>query len=138
MLLSRLLASARAFRRVSLPGRSLSRSLSSVLSLSLSLSLTLLVVCSFVRSTGPLEELLARGSSLSLAQQKSLSLVHRNGLRLLKLVNVLLNFSRIEAGRVQATYRPTDLASLTAELASVFRAAFERANVRLLVRCDHA
>ena len=40
-----------------------------------------------------------------------------------KLVNALLDFSRIEAGRVQADYEPADLAALTAELASVFRSA---------------
>ena len=33
-------------------------------------------------------------------------MVHRNGLRLLRLVNTLLDFSRIEAGRVRATYPP--------------------------------
>ena len=38
-------------------------------------------------------------------------------LRLQKLVNILLDFSRIEAGRVQASYEPTDLAALTGELA---------------------
>ena len=47
-----------------------------------------------------------------------LSVTHRNGLRLQKLVNTLLDFSRIEAGRVQASYEPTDLAAFTAELAS--------------------
>ena len=50
---------------------------------------------------------------------------HRNALRLLKLVNSLLDFSRIEAGRVQASYEPTNLASLTADLASSFRSAIE-------------
>ena len=44
-------------------------------------------------------------------------------MRLLKLVNTLLDFSRIEAGRVEAVYEPTDLAALTAELASSFRSA---------------
>ena len=47
-------------------------------------------------------------------------MVHRNGLRLLRLVNTLLDFSRIEAGRVRAAFRPTDLAAYTAELASNF------------------
>jgi PAS domain S-box-containing protein len=64
-----------------------------------------------------------------------LDTAHRNGLRLLKLVNSLLDFSRIEAGRVQAAYEPTDLARFTADLASVFRAACERAGLRLLVDC---
>ncbi len=38
-------------------------------------------------------------------QREPLEVVHRNGLRLQKLVNTLLDFSRIEAGRVQAAYR---------------------------------
>jgi hypothetical protein len=61
--------------------------------------------------------------------------VNRNGLRLLRLVNTLLDFSRIEAGRVRAVYQPTDLAAYTADLASVFRAAIERAGLRLAVDC---
>ena len=88
---------------------------------------------------GPLEELkgeLGRsGASLSPAQYRQIDLAHRNGLRLLKLVNTLLNFSRIEAGRVQAVYESTDLAVTTAELASVFRSAIEKAGLRLVVDC---
>uniref|UniRef100_A0ACD5GZN0 ATP-binding protein n=1 Tax=Desertifilum tharense IPPAS B-1220 TaxID=1781255 RepID=A0ACD5GZN0_9CYAN len=67
--------------------------------------------------------------------KEQLQLIQRNGLRLLKLVNTLLDFSRIEAGRVQASYEPTDLAAFTADLASVFRSAIERANLRLIVNC---
>jgi len=67
--------------------------------------------------------------------KEQLQLAHRNGLRLLKLVNTLLDFSRLEAGRVQACYEPTDLATFTAELASVFRSAIERANLQLTVDC---
>lgn len=62
-------------------------------------------------------------------------MVQRNGQRLLKLVNTLLDFSRIEAERVQASYEPTDLATYTAELASVFRSIIERAEMRLIVDC---
>jgi PAS domain S-box-containing protein len=54
---------------------------------------------------------------------------------LLKLVNTLLDFSRIEAGRFQASYEPLDLAQLTSELASVFRSAMERAGLRLIIDC---
>jgi DNA-binding NtrC family response regulator len=54
---------------------------------------------------------------------------------LLKLVNTLLDFSRIEAGRVQAVYEPTDLSEVTAEIASVFRSAMENAGLRFSVEC---
>jgi len=88
---------------------------------------------------GPLEELkreLGRvGASVSASQHQQIDLAYRNGLRLLKLVNTLLDFSRIEAGRVQAVYEPTDLAAATAELASVFRSAIEQAGLRLVVDC---
>ncbi len=57
--------------------------------------------------------------------------VQRNGLRLQKLVNTLLEFSRIEAGRVQASFEPVDLAAYTRDLASLFRSAMERAGLRL-------
>jgi signal transduction histidine kinase len=79
---------------------------------------------------GPLEELSARSEPDGLVQ-----VAYRNGLRLLKLVNSLLDFARIEAGRVQADYEPTDLAALTADLASSFRSATEKAGLRLTVDC---
>jgi PAS domain S-box-containing protein len=88
---------------------------------------------------GPLEEMKSEfgssGSPLSIPQYQRLDLVHRNGLRLLKLTNTLLDFSRIEAGRHQASYEPTDLAALTAELASMFRSATEKASLKLTVDC---
>ncbi len=83
---------------------------------------------------GPLEELLLR-DGMSPADLDLLSVTHRNALRLQKLVNTLLDFSRIEAGRVQANYRATDLAVFTAELASAFRAAVENAGLELIVDC---
>jgi signal transduction histidine kinase len=67
---------------------------------------------------------------------ENLKAVHRNTLRLLKLVNNLLDFSRIEAGRAQASYQPTDLSSLTTDLASAFRSAIERGGVRFDVSCS--
>jgi signal transduction histidine kinase len=85
---------------------------------------------------GPLEdELGERDNPLPPARRERLETAHRNSLRLLKLVNTLLDFSRIEAGRVQASYSPTDLAGYTAELASVFRSAIEKAGLSLTVDC---
>jgi GAF domain-containing protein len=85
---------------------------------------------------GPAEDSLADDVEiLSPRQRERVEIVHRNALRLLKLVNTLLDFSRIEAGRVQAVYEPTDLAALTGDLASVFRSAVERAGMRLIVDC---
>jgi PAS domain S-box-containing protein len=85
---------------------------------------------------GPIEELLRRSySELSPAVKGELEMVNRNGLRLLRLVNTLLDFSRIEAGRVRAIYQPTELADFTAELAGMFRAAIERAGLKLVVNC---
>ena len=64
-----------------------------------------------------------------------LQAVHRNTLRLLKLVNSLLDFARVQAGRATAAYQPTDLAALTSDLASAFRSAIERGGVRFEVDC---
>ncbi|MDZ8223712.1 ATP-binding protein [Nostoc sp. ChiVER01] len=67
--------------------------------------------------------------------QAQLEMVQRNGTRLLKLVNTLLDFSRIEAGRTIANYEPIDLATYTAELASIFRSAADSAGLQLIVDC---
>jgi signal transduction histidine kinase/HPt (histidine-containing phosphotransfer) domain-containing protein len=85
---------------------------------------------------GPLEdEMNEPEQPLSTARRERIAIAHRNSLRLLKLVNVLLDFSRIEAGRVQALYEPTDLADLTTDLASSFRSAVERGGLRFSVDC---
>ncbi|MES2355694.1 MAG: ATP-binding protein [Pseudomonadota bacterium] len=68
-------------------------------------------------------------------QRERIEILRRNGVRLLKLVNTLLDFSRIEAGRMQAVYEPTDLSALTVELASVFRSAIERGGLSFVVDC---
>ena len=85
---------------------------------------------------GPLDDVLAKPDGQVWPRTASFStIVRRNGQRLLKLVNTLLDFSRIEAGRVRAVYEPMDLAAYTAELASVFRSAIEKAGMRLVIDC---
>ena len=84
----------------------------------------------------PLEDVLAKSTTEITAESRTLiEVAHRNSVRLLKLVNTLLDFSRIEAGRVQAHYEPVDLAGLTAELASNFRSAMDKAGLALVVDC---
>ena len=88
---------------------------------------------------GPLEDLIGSDepdSRMSAADREELNRIHRNAARLLKLVNTLLEFSRIEAGRATANYELTDVAAYTADLASVFRAATEKAGLELNVRCE--
>ncbi|HEU4416273.1 MAG TPA: PAS domain S-box protein [Candidatus Angelobacter sp.] len=86
---------------------------------------------------GPLEDLMAKGPErLAAEETQQVEVARRNALRLLKLVNTLLDFSRIEAGRVQAVYQPTDLSRLTAEVASSFRSAMEKAGLRFVLECE--
>ncbi len=84
---------------------------------------------------GPLEDALASGE-LAPASAANVGTAHRNALRLQKLVNSLLDFSRIEAGRNDARFAATDLARLTVELASSFESACARAGLGLTVDCD--
>jgi signal transduction histidine kinase len=85
---------------------------------------------------GPIEDGLTDASEpLPAAHRERLDVAHRNAVRLLRLVNTLLDFSRIEAGRIQASYERTDLAAYTADLAASFRSAVERAGLTLTVEC---
>ncbi|WP_067271069.1 ATP-binding protein [Mitsuaria sp. 7] len=83
---------------------------------------------------GPLEELVT-APQLDGPMRDRLALVLRNAARLQRLVNTLLDFSRIEAGRSQARYQATDLAALTRDLASTFRSAMERVSLGFEVDC---
>ena len=69
------------------------------------------------------------------ATQENLDVMHRNPLRLGKLASTLLDFARIEAGRMEASYEPADLAALTAGVAASFRAVIEKAGLSFDVDC---
>ncbi|EFL37443.1 sensor histidine kinase, partial [Streptomyces griseoflavus] len=84
---------------------------------------------------GPVAELRTQLAGADACVTDELDVIHRNGLRLGKLVNSLLDFSRIEAGRMQARYEPVDLSRTTADLASVFRSAVEKAGLDFRVDC---
>ncbi len=85
---------------------------------------------------GPVEDELAELEPLPAARYDRLTTVHRNSLRLLKLVNTLLDFSRIEAGRIQALFEPVDLASFTMVLASSFESAMTKAELQFVLALE--
>jgi len=84
---------------------------------------------------GPLEEAAQRASS-DAGTRELLLAARSNAQRLLRLVNALLDFARIESGRINARFAATDLCALTADLASTFRSVCERAGLVLEVDCE--
>ena len=84
----------------------------------------------------PLEQALrARPADLSPALREELLIAHRNSLRLQRLVNALLDFSRMEAGRMRPSFGPSDMAALSEQLSGVFRTTVERGGLALQVDC---
>ncbi len=84
----------------------------------------------------PIEELLRTSGDPILARRSDLELMRRNSLRLLRMVDTLLDLSRIEAGRLEGEYEPTDLAALTLDYASVFRAIIGNAGLYFDVNAE--
>jgi PAS domain S-box-containing protein len=82
---------------------------------------------------GPIEELLGATEG---ATRALVEVSHRNALRLLRLVNTLLDFARVEAGQIRARFTAVDLPALTAELASNFEPACTRAGLTLEVTSE--
>lgn len=81
---------------------------------------------------GVIENALANHASL---RGEDLKIAHRNGIRLLRLVNSLLDVTRIDAGRLPLSFVPADLSKLTSELASAFHSLIEQAGMRLIIDC---
>ena len=84
---------------------------------------------------GPLDECLD-DPSLSQQHKGRLDLVRRNARRLLRLVNSILDFSKVEAGKMGAAFRETNLKQYTADLASLFRGAIEKGGVKYIVNTN--
>jgi PAS domain S-box-containing protein len=86
---------------------------------------------------GPAEDALADPEDvLPESQRHRVEIISRNGTRLLKLVNTLLDFSRLESGRIAATFEPVELAVYTAELASMFESAVARGGLEFRIDCQ--
>lgn len=82
---------------------------------------------------GSLEEML-KNSNRDANEKEAVETTHRNALRLLRLVNNLLDFSRIEAGKEKAQFQLTDIAQLTTDIASNFRSVIENAGLAFQVK----
>jgi len=81
---------------------------------------------------GPIEDLLNDPGAIE-SNKYRIGVAYRNALRMQKLVNTLLEFSRIEAGRLEGQFRRVDILTLTLDLASTFRSTIETAGMQLLV-----
>ncbi len=80
---------------------------------------------------GPLESVVERGQDLPYEQS---FIALRNSRRLLRLVNQLLDLQRIDAGRMQASFRPCDLVEFVSQIVAAFRPYCERKNIKLLTQ----
>jgi signal transduction histidine kinase len=78
---------------------------------------------------GPIEDMLAAEHAVPDGTRPQLEVIHRNALRLLRMVNMVLDFSRVGSGQIQSVYRPTDLARFTGEIAAHFAPLMERAKL---------
>jgi signal transduction histidine kinase len=85
---------------------------------------------------GPIEDALQDTiAPLGPDQKKRIQLAHDNALRLFKLVNALLDFSKLEASRLQAHFAPLDISGFTAELSGMFQSAADKLGLKLIVDC---
>jgi PAS domain S-box-containing protein len=84
---------------------------------------------------GTIEEAL-NDPKLESRNRKLIDVTHRNAMRMLKLVNTLLDFSRLEAGKVKPHFQLTDIAAYTADLASSFSSVMENAGLKFNVQCE--
>ena len=78
---------------------------------------------------------LLRGSRLDEGQRQVLSILRRSSSSLLALVNDVLDFSKLEAGRMRVEHAPFDLHDAIHDAAEVFSAQAEAKGIELLSHC---
>ena len=81
----------------------------------------------------PVEQLLAE-NQLSKVQRGLLEVAHRNVRTLLKLINQILDFRKVEGGKMTLQLAETDLTALIGNVVSEFVAAAEHKRIRLSCR----
>lgn len=80
---------------------------------------------------GPLEAAIEHKQGLSYDQS---IIALRNSRRLLRLVNQLLDLQRLDAGRMQPSFRPCDLARFVSQTVDSFRPYCERKGIQLVTQ----
>ncbi|NES94478.1 MAG: response regulator [Desertifilum sp. SIO1I2] len=80
---------------------------------------------------GPLESTVASGQGLSYEQS---AIALRNQRRLLRLVNQLLDLQRLDAGRMQPSFRPCNLGELVNQIVDAFGSYCEKKGIELVTQ----
>ncbi|KAG0054664.1 hypothetical protein BGZ83_010684 [Gryganskiella cystojenkinii] len=83
----------------------------------------------------PLDDVLSQTPEKA-PTRASLEMIRRNSRRLLKLVNTLLQFSRIEAGKGLAIFEETDLTKATREISANFESVARGFKLDYVVNCE--
>ena len=82
---------------------------------------------------GPLESAVTAGEGLSYSQ---CAIALRNSRRLLRLVNQLLDLQRLDAGRMQPSFRPCNLVEFVSQIVESFRPYCEKKGLHLVTQLD--
>ncbi|MCA8829529.1 substrate-binding domain-containing protein [Hymenobacter pini] len=80
---------------------------------------------------GPVEEMLTSGPNLPAAQRHDLGLVRRNAQRLLQLVNQLMDFRKIDVGKMPVRATEGNLVAFVREIMDVFERPARQRGIRL-------
>ncbi len=83
---------------------------------------------------GPLESAVAQQQDLPLEQA---AIALRNSRRLLRLVNQLLDLQRLDAGRMQPSFRPCDLSAFVNQIVDAFRPYCEKKEIHLVTQLSY-
>ena len=82
---------------------------------------------------GPLESAVAKQEGLSFSQS---TIALRNSRRLLRLVNQLLDLQRLDAGRMQPKFHPSDLVEFVNQIVESFRPYCEKKGLKLVTELE--
>jgi signal transduction histidine kinase/DNA-binding response OmpR family regulator/CHASE3 domain sensor protein len=70
--------------------------------------------------------------NLTTKQQEYAGIIHRSGSDLLRLINDILDLSKIEAGKVEMNIEPVSVKSMTSDLQQLFQVMADQKNIRFI------